>query len=74
MIPELPRGIWYEPDRNRYRVRLYRRSQVVWRSYHFHIEEALEALSSALQAQTTWIPENKKVPKPHPQNIIDLFR
>jgi hypothetical protein len=72
---ELPRGIYFEEERCRYRVRLYRRSHVVWRTYHFHLEDALEALSSALEAQAAWRPQDqtKKV-RPIPQKIMDLFQ
>ena len=75
MNEELPRGIYFEEERCRYRVRLYRRSHVVWRTYHFHLEDALEALSSALEAQAAWRPQDqtKKV-RPIPQNIMDLFQ
>ena len=75
MNEELPRGIYFEQERSRYRVRLYRRSHVVWRSYHFHLDDALEALSSALEAQAAWKPsvEVKRI-RPVPQNVLDLFK
>ena len=44
----LPPGIWYEPARKRYRVRLYRKSVVFHRSYHKTLTEAKRAYNTAL--------------------------
>ena len=75
MSEPLPKGIYFEVERGRYRVRLYRRSNVIWRTYHFTLEEALEALSAALEAQATWKPKVKtRATGPAPQKIMDLFR
>lgn len=75
MTDSLPRGIYFEQERKRYRVRLYRRSHVVWRSYHFNLCEAIEALSSALEAQSSWQPSVEiKKPSLVPQTILDLFK
>lgn len=38
----LPRGIWYEAKRKRWRVRLYSGTKVRHRSYHQTKEQALE--------------------------------
>lgn len=38
----LPRGVWYEPKRGRYRVRLWRNHKMHL-SYHATLEEALHA-------------------------------
>lgn len=71
----LPRGIWFEPERHRFRVRLYRRSHVIWLTYHTSLDEAIETLNSALEAQSAWQPivEQKKPPLV-PQTILDLFK
>jgi len=42
MIDEpLPRGVWYEAKRKRWRVRLYSGTKVRHRSYHLTKEQAL---------------------------------
>lgn len=46
----LPRGIYFERARGRYRVRLYRRSKAVYLSYHPTLEEAVAALAQARAA------------------------
>ena len=75
MNEPLPRGIFYERERKRFRVRLYRRSHVVWRSYHFQLDEALKALSSALEVQSAWTPTiEPPVIKLVPQTVMDLFK
>ncbi len=43
----LPKGIYFEADRNRFRVRLYLRQRVIHRSYHRDLRDALEALRRA---------------------------
>jgi hypothetical protein len=47
----LPVGIWKEPDRRRYRIRLYARRVVVHLSYHKTLHDALTAYPDALKAQ-----------------------
>lgn len=74
MNEALPRGIWFEPERQRYRVRMYRRSQVVWLSYHFTLEEALNAHVQACAFQQAWRPTTPIVRPPQfPQTVFDLF-
>lgn len=74
-LTDLPKGIFWEPRRQRFRVRLYRRSVVVWRSYHSTFAEALESLSKAKQAQSDWHPlEVEHRFAPVPQKVIDLFK
>lgn len=36
----LPKGLWYEKARNRYRVRIYRNKTIVHLSYHKEREDA----------------------------------
>lgn len=43
----LPRGLWYEAPRKRWRVRLYKKRHLCHLSYHASYEEAIEALSAA---------------------------
>jgi hypothetical protein len=38
---KLPRGIWYEETRERYRVRIYQNKRVFHLSYHRTLNEAL---------------------------------
>lgn len=47
----LPPGVWFEKSRNRYRVRLYFKSQPIHLSYHRTLREALDALSLAKRRQ-----------------------
>lgn len=52
----MTRGIWYEKDRDRYRVRLYYNGHVVHRSYHKTSEEAEqvhERAKTTLDSMTT---------------------
>lgn len=48
----LPKGIWFEAKRQRYRVRVYRRSRVIHRSYHKSLDEAKAALREARKHRT----------------------
>lgn len=41
------RGLYYETNRCRWRVRLYYQQRLIWRSYHYDKEEALSTLSKA---------------------------
>ena len=41
------RGLYYEEDRRRWRVRLYYQQELIWRSYHYDEHEALRALRKA---------------------------
>lgn len=44
---KLPRGVIYDPARQRYRVRLYRFHRVIWLSYARSVEEALTDFDNA---------------------------
>jgi hypothetical protein len=51
MKPErLPKGIYFEAARGRFRVRLYKRSTAVYLSYHSTLDEAVAALTEARRA------------------------
>lgn len=75
MTLDLPPGVFFEPSRQRYRVRLYRQEVVVWRTYHKTLDEALEALSLARQAQDDWPApaEHRAESYRVPQQLTDLF-
>lgn len=45
----LPAGIWFEPDRNRYRIRLYHRRKVIYLDYCTCREAALVSLAIGRQ-------------------------
>lgn len=47
----LPKGVFYDPERKRYRVRTYRHSKVVWCTYHRDHESALTAHGYATRAR-----------------------
>ena len=47
--PPLPPGVWYEKQRERYRVRLYIKSKVVFRGYYRTREAAIRAYEEALR-------------------------
>ena len=46
MSGDLPRGIWYEADRDRYRVRLYRNKIPYLVGYYRSLPDAEQALSN----------------------------
>jgi hypothetical protein len=75
MSEALPRGVWFETERQRFRVRMYRRSQVIWLTYHLTLEEALDAHAQACEFQKSWRPASPVVRQVyHPQTVLDLFR
>lgn len=45
--PKLPRGLFYEAQRDRYRVRLYYRREILWHTYHSERAEAFQTLADA---------------------------
>lgn len=70
---QLPRGIWFEEGRGRYRVRIYHRQQIIWRSYHFTLDDALDAHQHALELQRSWRPSAPVVRNPYPKSVLELF-
>lgn len=46
MAGDLPRGIWYEAERNRYRVRLYRNKIPYLVGYYRSLPDAQDALEN----------------------------
>ena len=47
----LPKGVFYDTTRKRYRVRIYRHSEPVWCSYHYDYPSAISAHSLAKEAR-----------------------
>ena len=47
----LPKGVWYDAKRKRYRVRLYHYSTVIYRKYAASLDEALRLYKEALKLQ-----------------------
>ena len=46
MLPNrLPRGVWYDAERERYRCRVYRDNSVIHLSYHDSAPEAIDTLT-----------------------------
>jgi hypothetical protein len=44
LIEKLPRGVWYDDERGRYRCRVYRNNNVYHLSYHDDAPEAIDTL------------------------------
>ena len=51
----LPKGMFFDPERERYRVRVYRHSKPVWCSYHHDYVSARRAYALARQAREDYI-------------------
>jgi hypothetical protein len=70
----LRKGIFYEKERNRYRVRLHKFGIVIHRSYHKTLLEADTALDDALKIRVGLQPT---VPPPEvpltDANLLDLL-
>jgi hypothetical protein len=49
MIEDIPRGVWYEEPRRRWRVRLYVGTKVRYRSYHHGLPDAIKAYHAAVE-------------------------
>lgn len=49
---KLPRGIWYEKNKQRYRLRIQRNYIVMHRSYHRSIESAIQTLEMYKESQS----------------------
>jgi hypothetical protein len=74
-MDRLPRGVFFEPRRNRYRVRLYYCQDVVWRSYHPCLETALEELYKARRHRLQYVRGLGSVPpKCLPKHLKDLLQ
>jgi hypothetical protein len=71
-MSNLPKGIYHEAKKNRFRVRLYVKQTVIWRSYHETLEEAQAILKQALHAQNEYKrnPPNKKPIRTIPDLVI----
>lgn len=74
-MSQLPRGIYYERQRRRYRVRLYYCQTVFWRTYHTNLEGALRGLSIARRARLQYVRNlSSQPPKQLPMSVEDLLR
>jgi hypothetical protein len=60
-LSRLPKGLWYEPERRRYRVRKYRNGTVYGPYYFRTLEEAYARLQS-LNEELAAIPKVKRKP------------
>ena len=71
----VPRGIYYEEGRNRYRVRLYYNQKIIWRTYHQTIEAAVAALDDAKTYRRGLVRAlAKQAPPTLPTLLTDLMR
>lgn len=71
----LPRGVFFEESRSRYRVRLYFRQNVIWRTYHDDPAAAIVALKQARAYRRSYA---RQQPRPQPivlpQTALDLLK
>jgi len=44
---QMPKGVFFDTERKRYRVRIYRHGRPVWCSYHYDYHEAMVAYHKA---------------------------
>lgn len=58
---KLPKGVWYNPQKGHYRVRLYEGKKVVHYSCHRRLEDALSVWSSITGKQVA----SKQTPVAH---------
>ena len=74
-MDRLPRGVFFEPKRNRYRVRLYYCQRVIWRSYHACPYDATEELRRAQVHRLEFVralsTQQKRCP---PKRLEDLIK
>lgn len=70
----MPRGIYFERGRRRWRVRLFYQQQLVWRSYHYSESEAKRALAQANEYRLKLVKSGKlKTLEVPPRRIEDLL-
>ena len=77
-VTYLPRGVWYEPSRDRYRVRLYRNHKTYRAGYFDNLEDALKAFEE-LREMVNKIPKNKRNYRssgrvPQANDVADMLR
>ena len=66
----LPRGIFFEKKRNRFRVRLYKKGVVIHRSYHHSLKEALVIYNQVAPLARKYTPPTIT---PRPPTLQNLF-
>ena len=71
-----PAGLWFEENRNRWRVRLYKNKKVFWLSYHDTEDEALSTLDrvKALRSRYRGLNTKGPVSEPSTHNLIQNLR
>ena len=62
-MDKLPRGIYHERRRGRYRVRLYYNQRVLWRTYHSSPAEAIDALHRGITLRKELLRQGMLSPK-----------
>lgn len=67
LLSRLPRGLWYENAKRRYRVRRYH-NKVVYGPYYFRTLEAAVARLNELNEELAAIPKNPR--KPHKKGAL----
>lgn len=61
-LSRLPRGLWYEAPKRRYRVRRYHNKVVYLKGYYRTLEAAMAALNE-LNEELAQIPKNPRKPR-----------
>lgn len=59
MTEKLPRGLWYEPEKQRFRVRLYKNHVAYLKGYYKTLESAMLALEE-LKAELRKLPSQRR--------------
>ena len=57
----LPKGVFYDTSRKRYRVRVYRHSEPIWCSYHHDYSSAMRAYDLAQKTKQDRIASEDQV-------------
>lgn len=60
----LPKGVYYEKNRKRYRIRLHYKQKIVWLTYHKRKHEALQTINIAKAHQEKIAREENSVKNP----------
>ncbi len=61
-LTQLPKGLWYEAPKRRFRVRRYHNKVVYGPKYYRTLDEALSALDK-LNAELAQIPKDPRAPR-----------
>lgn len=74
MIPEIPVGIYFDRQRNRWRVRLYKQREVVHLSYHPNYQLAYARWELAIKERDAYEPRELIPIPPTLSGLILGFR